>query len=468
MGCKSTFTALGASLLCCACASSVNRVPPEQSIPMPVAYEQATDTGATFPSKDWYRGFGSDELVQLMQLAEENNLDLAAAKSRILQANARARGAGAVLLPQLDAGVSATQTNGRARGVTANETDWSALFSASYELDFWGRNRATATAAREIAAASQADHSTLGLTVMASVANSYFALASLREREKLAADTLESMRRVLAVIDARHQAGAATDLALAAQKAAVANAELALPQLQQQQIEMRGALAVLVGRAPEGFSIQGASLEGLAEPAIAPGLPAELLLRRPDILAAELNLRAARADVAAARAAMFPSITLTGSGGLQHPAVQAAVTTLAGTGYSLTLGASLVHTIFDGGRRRALRDEADAHELELIASYRSAILNALLDVETALATIQHLDLQRSAQVENQAQSELAIRGATLRYREGAGDYLAVTEAQRTLTAANEQFSQYRLARLQAVVALCKALGGGWETPRREE
>ncbi|MEO6078159.1 MAG: efflux transporter outer membrane subunit [Steroidobacteraceae bacterium] len=460
------FAALGASLLCCACASSVSRPSPEPT-PVPAAFEQVGSTNASLPSKDWYRAFGSDELVQLVQMAESKNFDLAAAKARILQANARARSVGAALLPQVDASAGVTQTNGRARGVTANETDWSALFSASYELDFWGRNRASASAARESAAASQADRDTLGLTIMAGVANSYFTLASLRERETLAADTLESMRRILAVIDARHKAGAATDFELAVQKAAVANAELALPQLRQLQIEARGALAILVGQAPEGFSIQGASLEGLGEPAVAPGLPAELLLRRPDILAAELNLRAARADVAAARAAMFPSITLTGSGGLQHPAVQAAVTTLAGTGYSLTLGAALVHTIFDGGRRRALNDEADAHEQELLAGYRSAILNALLDVETALAAIQNLDQQRAAQTENLAQSDLAIQGATLRYREGAGDYLAVIDAQRSLITAREQFSQYRLARLQAAVALCKALGGGWESPWRE-
>ena len=144
--------------------------------------------------------------------------------------------------------------------------------------------------------------------------------------------------------------------------------------------------------------------------------------------------------------------------------MQAAVITLEGAGSTFSLGAALVQTIFDGGRRRAVRDEAQAKEEELLASYRTAILNALLDVETALSAIRHLDLQRAAQTENVAQSERAFEGVRLRYRAGAGDYLSVLDAQRTLYAARDQSSQYKLARLQAVVGLFKALGGGWQQP----
>jgi len=250
---------------------------------------------------------------------------------------------------------------------------------------------------------------------------------------------------------------------LAAQRAAVANFELAVPQLQQQEAEARGALALLVGRAPEGFTVSGEGLDALAEPPLAAGVPSELLRRRPDLIASESNLQAAHADLIAARAALFPSLDLTASGGVQNPAVQAAVITLAGTGWSLTAGASLVQTIFDGGRRRAVIQEATARQEELVANYRGAILAALLDVENALSAIHYLELQKQAQLRNADQSERAFQGAQLRYREGAAEYLTVLESQRALFAARDQLSQYKLARLQALIGLGKALGGGWQS-----
>ena len=172
-------------------------------------------------------------------------------------------------------------------------------------------------------------------------------------------------------------------------------------------------------------------------------------------------MQAAHADLAAARAALYPSLSLTASGGVQNPAVQAAVITLSGVGPSLNIGAALVQTIFDGGRLRAIRAEAQAKDEELVTAYRAAILSALVDVENALGALRHLDEAREFQVESVAQSERAFEGARLRYKEGSGDYLAVLDAQRTLYTARDQFSQYKLARLQALVTLCKALGGGW-------
>jgi NodT family efflux transporter outer membrane factor (OMF) lipoprotein len=264
------------------------------------------------------------------------------------------------------------------------------------------------------------------------------------------------------VIEARYNAGAASAVELATQRATVANTELALPDLRQQEAAELGALALLSGHDPERFTVTGQPLSELKEPQVSAGLPSQLLTRRPDLLAAEASLVAAHADLRAAQAALFPTITLTGSGGLQNPAVQAAVTTLEGTGSALTLGAGIVQTIFDGGRRRAVRAEAAAREQELLANYRSAIRNALLDVETALSAIQHLEQQRAAQAESLAQSTRALEGAELRYRAGSGDYLTMLEAQRLLYAARDQASAYRLARLQALVNLGKALGGGWQ------
>lgn len=456
-------TLLIGSALILSCSGCVTASSRPAAVSLPAAFEtDQTNQPAAWPSKAWYRGFGSEQLSQLIALAETNNVDIVAAQARIRQADARARGAGAALLPQLDAGGSVTHFTGRAGHATAHETDWSALLSAGYEVDFWGKNRANAASAQLQAGANRADRDTVALTTMASVANTYFQVLSLRERLAIAQSSLDTARQVLQVIEARYNAGVASPVELATQRAAVASAELAIPPLQQQEAEARGALALLVGRAPEGFDIENTSLDVVAEPVLVPGLPSELLARRPDIFTAEANLQAAHADLTAARAALFPSFSLTASGGLQNPAVQAAVITLEGTGYSLTLGASLVQTIFDGGKRRALRDEAQAKAEELLANYGSAILAALLDVETSLAAIRHLDMQRTAQGENLTQSERAFEGAQLRYRAGSGDYLTVLDAQRSLYAAREQFSQYKLARLQALVSLCKALGGGWQ------
>ena len=458
---KAMFGSCVIAALCAACATPTAKPAAAEA---PAGFEQQSAGRAAWPGEDWHHGFASNELDGLVALARQNNLDLAAAEARIRQADARARAAGGAILPRVDAGANATRVTGGSHGKSATETDWSALLSASYEVDFWGKNRATSRSAQLSALASQADRDTLALTVLTGVANGYFQVLSLRERVDIARANLNSAREVLQVIEARFNAGAATAVELATQKAAVANAELAIPPLEQQEIEARGALALMVGRVPEGFSVAAQRLDGLTEPSVAPGLPAELLMRRPDVSAAEAGLQAAHADLAAARAAMFPTLTLTGSGGVQNPAVQAAVITLEGTGYSLSLGASLVQTIFDGGRRRAARDEAEAREQELLASYRAAIVNALLDVETALSAIRHLDMQQAAQTENVIQSERAFEGARLRYRAGAGDYLSVLDSQRTLYAARDQSSQYKLARLQAVVGLCKALGGGWRQP----
>jgi NodT family efflux transporter outer membrane factor (OMF) lipoprotein len=430
---------------------------------VPATFAQSVVHGP-WPDADWYRGFSSRELDSLIALAEVNSLDVAASVARVKQADARARQAGAALLPQVDLNGNVVRIAGGSHGATAHETDWGALLSASYEIDFWGKNRAAVNASQALAGAGRADLVAMRITISNSVAASYFQVLSLRQRIALAQANLETAQGILRFMEARYEAGSVGPAELAAQRAAVANSELIVPQLQQQEAEACGALALLVGREPEGFTVTGQSLDELNEPPLAAGLPSELLRRRPDLIAAESNLQAAHADVSAARAAMFPSLNLTAGGGVQNPAVQAAVITLAGTGWSLSAGASLVQTIFDAGRRRAAVDEAAAKQEELVAAYHGSILAALLDVENALAAIHYLELQKQAQQRNAAESERAFQGTQLRYREGSGEYLGVLEAQRTLNAARDQLSQYKLERLKALLGLCKALGGGWQYP----
>ena len=447
-----------------ACSSCALQAAKPPAPVVPPAFEQAESGRAQWPDENWYHGFASQELDSLVALAEDNSLDVVAAAARVKQADARARQAGAALLPQVDANGTATRFAGGTHGTTANETDWSALLSASYEIDFWGKNRAASNSAKALVSASRADLTTVRITLSNAVASSYFQVLSLRERIALARLNLEAAQGVLHFTEARYDAGSIGAAELAAQRAAVATSELIIPQLQQQEVEARGALALLVGHAPEGFTVTGDRLDSLAEPPLAAGLPSDLLRRRPDLITSEYNLQAAHGDLIVARAALFPSLSLTASGGVANPAVNAAVNVLAGTGWSLTAGATLVQTIFDAGRRRAAIQEATAKQDELVANYQGSILAALLDVEKALAAIHYLELQKEPQQRNADQSERAYQGTQLRFREGTGEYLAVLESQRTLFAARDQLSQYKLARLQALLGLCKALGGGWQYP----
>jgi outer membrane protein, multidrug efflux system len=412
-------------------------------------------------SNHWYRGFDSDELNSFVDLAEKSNGDVVAAGARVKQADARARQAGAAILPSVDAAGNANYLAGHSSQGGGHELDWSAMLTASYELDFWGKNRAAAESARLLAGAARADKDTVALTTLAGVSSGYFQVSALRERLSIAHANCDAAHQLLIVVQARFDAGLATPVELATQKATYDVAEIAIVDLEQKEFEAQSALALLLGRNPENFVIQGKPLDELHEPVVAAGLPTELLRRRPDLAMAETNLQAAHADLAAARAAMLPNVSLTAAAGVQNPALPATVLTIPGVGPSFALGANLVQPIFDHGRLKARRDEVQSKEEELLAAYRSSIIAALIDVENALAQIQHLNSAQQFQMENIAHSEHAFDGAKLRYQAGSGDYLTLLEAQRTLYSARDQWVQYKLARLNALVSLSKALGGGW-------
>jgi NodT family efflux transporter outer membrane factor (OMF) lipoprotein len=458
-------THLRCVLIACLCAGCSLEATKTPAPALPAAFEGARSSeSANWPSKDWYHGFASAELDALIAEASANNFDLATARARVAQADARARQAHAGILPKVDANGNANHFRAHSVNGSAYETDWAGLLSASYEVDFWGKTHATADSARYLAVAARADHDTVVLTSLAGVANGYFQVLALRERLAIGRSNVEAARNLMAVVDARYNAGLSNPVEVATQKAALAAAEVTIPELEQLEEEATAALAVLLGRSPEGFKIEGAPLESLSEPIVSAGLPSELLRRRPDIFTAEQNLSSASADLVAARAALFPSLTLTAVGGVQNPAMAAAVNTLTGVGPMLNLGAQLTQPIFDAGKLRAARAEAQAKEQELTTSYRVAIVAALVDVENSLSAIQHLDAARDFQIDNVAQSERAFEGAKVRYKEGSGDFLTTLEAQRILYTVRDQFIQYKLARLQALVSLCKALGGGWQAP----
>jgi len=438
------------------CATTSPMLTP--GVTAPGAWNEAAPANGAGVSADWWQTFGSPELQNLVTQALSASPDLAIAMERVRQAEAQVRIAGASLFPTLDLGLgtSARQTND-SRGSTRTEAG-STTLSVSYELDLWGRNRSGVQSTESSLAATAYDRDAARLTLIAGVATGYFEVLSLRSRLSVARQNLAIAERVLALVAARARNGAASALDVSRQQATVLSQRAAILPLEQQERQTVAALAILSGRLPQGFDVKATGVADLNVPAIDPGLPAALLVRRPDLASAEARLRSANADISAARAALLPGISLTGSAGTASTALLAV---LGGPTSAVSLGLSLLQPIFDGGRLRGQVTIAQSQERELVASYRKAILIAFGEVENALVAANRQAQQEALQREVQAQAREALRLAEIRYREGVDDLLTVLDAQRTLFSAQDQLAQIRRNRLEAAVDLYKALGGGW-------
>lgn len=440
------------------CAASPAPTTVATTIPAPPArWSTVQAPGADALDAAWWRRFGSEELVSFVQAAEVESLDVAAAVARVRQAEASARIAGANLLPQLNASLTASREGRWSGDASVQGSTFGAGLSASYEVDFWGGNRGRSDAAQASLGASLFDRDTVQLTVTAGVASAWLQAVALRERVAIAQRNLQSAQRLLALVDSRARAGAATPLELAQQRGVVASQQRMAAALQQQAGDAQTALAVLLGRTD--LSIATTSLAPLQPPSVGAGLPSELLVRRPDIARAEARLAAADANVVAARAAMFPSLTLTAGVGTAGDRLRRVFENPV---YSLAAG--LVAPIFDAGRLAGARDLAVAQREEIVVNYRASVVAAFSDVEIALNAEAGLVAQASAQAEELAQAQRALVLAEARYRAGAETLLTLLDAQRTLYAAQEAAVQLKALRLQAAVSLWKAMGGGWRPP----
>jgi NodT family efflux transporter outer membrane factor (OMF) lipoprotein len=461
---KAHLTLLAASVLLAACGSPAPR--PDSGLQPPPTWQSPEHPGASQSDRQWWTHFGSTELDQLIDQARLGSHDLAAAVARVRQAQAGATIAGAPLLPEIKAGLNANRQkllHGKGYSqldVNPNKRSldyYDAELSASYEIDFWGGKRAARDSAVFAVQASEFDRSTVELTLQSAVANSYTQALALREQARIAGLNLANAQSVLHLVQTRYDAGGATALELAQQKSLVAEQQRKLPLTQQQGREALITLAALLGQPVQELPSPKQSFAQLQWPDIASGVPSELLQRRPDIASAEAKLAAAQADVTVARAAMLPKLTLTASLGT---GADLAADLLRTTFYNLSSG--LVAPIFNNGRLGAERDKATARQEELLQTYRGAIINGFADVEKALTSIRGLDEQREWQSEELRQAQTAFDIAQSRYQAGAEDLLTVLQTQRTLYAAQDLNVQLRLSRLQASIALYKALGGGWQ------
>src|SRR5579863_4913160 len=415
---------------------------------------------ADWPASEWWHGFNSAELDALISEAQAANDDLRAAVARVHQADAQRRIAGAPLLPSVDLDASATRARAPVQGVgyvTGNV--FNPQLSASYELDFWGKNRATYQNAAYLAKASRFDRTTVELSVLSGVAGSYFQALELRDRLGIAHDNLTNASKVLHGLQLEEKAGIATGLDVAQQETVVATVNATIPPLKQQLRQSIDALAILIGSPPQELDVTRGSLDQLAEPAVRPGLPSELLTRRPDVAEAEAQLIAANANIAQARASFFPSITLTASGGYESAALAGLLTP---TNRVWTIGAGALQPIFHGGALVGQYQLSKGHYEELLADYHKAVISALANVEDALVAVG----QTREQVARQQQATLAAQRAydfaQKQMRAGTINVLTLLNTETALFSARDALAQAKYAHLQALVSLYQALGGGWQ------
>jgi NodT family efflux transporter outer membrane factor (OMF) lipoprotein len=331
--------------------------------------------------------------------------------------------------------------------------------SASYELDFWGKNRDNVDAAKAALQSSRFDRETVALTVTSGVASTYLQIMTLKDRIALAQQNLANAQAVLKVVESKARNGAVSGLDLAQQQSQVSAQQAAIPPLALQEKQATNALALLLGRNPEDLHLSGSGLAGISLPVVGAGLPSGLLARRPDIQKAEADLLSANANLLAARAAMLPTIDLSSTISLEAIATNLA---FGGAGAAYTAAASLVQPIFDAGQLKAQKDVAQGKQLELVQSYRSSILSALADVENALASIESLKTQQQWQEAQVGQANTAFAIAQSQYRAGSTELLPVLDAQRTVFQAEDSRLTLLLSQYQAAVSLYKALGGGWQ------
>ena len=469
----SILLAMGALAGCAMSALPGCAVGPEYQRPpldMPAQFRATADSAAqAWPAEDWWRGFGSDELDQLIARARAQNDDLVAAAARIRQGDAALRIAAAPLLPSFGLSGDGSYTRlspGSAGSIAAggglNQQSYSLTggFSA-YEVDLWGRLRDNATAANAALLASRFDQGVVALTIITSVANTYFQALTYQDRLRVAEANLKDSRDTLAAIQGRRAAGTASELDVAQQQTLVDNEEANVPALRGAYEQSVIALGILVGEKPEDIAISGTTLTTLALPAVAPGLPSDLLLRRPDVAEAEADLVEANANIRAARAAFFPTLSLTGNGGWQSTAL--ALLTGPGAAFA-TLSASLVQPIFDNGLRAAQLDQARGREEELVADYRKAVLQALTDVETALVGLQYAADQEAVQRRAVDSARRAADISRAQMLAGTIDVTTLLTAEATQATAEDTLAQLRLTRALDLISLYKALGGGWVPP----
>lgn len=461
-------TACALALLLDGCAVGPDYHRPQPSLPS--VYPEVEQSDGQAPAslaatKVWWTLFNDTVLDDLVERAFARSYDLQQAAARIEEAAGVMREAGASQYPEVDLGGNASRK--RISQMTANPPfssdnmtprDYSGNLSSAFELDFWGKLRRASEAARAQALGSEYGKGVVELTLAGSVTQTYLALRSLDAQIAVSQESLAARRNSFDIANSRYKGGLASGLDVEQSRGALAAAEAQIADLRQQRALAEHQLGVLT--ATPDLTIAAGDLSQIPLPPLPPaGLPSALLESRPDIRLAEQQLIAANARIGVAKAAMFPSISLTGSVGSESGALADLFKSGAET---WAFGVGLNFPIFAAGKYSARVDEATAQQKQVLAAYQQSVLNGFREVRDALSTTKHRAEQEKALDEQRQAALEALRLANVRYKAGYSPYLEVLDAQRTANDATLLWLRTRQSQLATAVDLFKALGGGWE------
>jgi NodT family efflux transporter outer membrane factor (OMF) lipoprotein len=431
------------------------------------AYKEAGEWKPAQPQDDldrgkWWGIFGDPQLDALLQQVEISNQNVLVADAQFRRAQAVVAASRAAYFPTLDASVSVVRSRsptGVIGGTTAGRiiTNRSASLSAGWEADLWGRLRRAVESSEASAQASAADLAAARLSAQAELASDYFQLRILDAQKQLLDDTVAAFQKSLDLTKNRYDAGVAAKVDLVQAETQLKSTQAQAIDTGVQRAQLEHAIAILIGKAPAEFSIAAAPL-AVAMPRVPAGLPSELLERRPDVAAAERRVAAANAQIGVAKAAYFPSLTLSGTYG-SRSADASQWFTVPSRFWSI--GPALAQSIFDAGLRRAQTEQAIAGYDATIAEYRQAVLAGFQEVEDNLAALRILGEEAEVQEEAVRAARESVLLTTNQYKAGIVSYINVVTVQ-TTQLTNERTAVGILGRrLVAAVTLVKALGGGW-------
>ena len=449
-----------ATLVLAGCATSAS-IDPARQVTTPAAYKEGAIADAIVASApqvqgSWWSVFADPVLDQLVEQAAQNNNNIQVAIGRLAQARAIARTTDAARLPQIDLGAGATRRKNSSTG-NQPQSAISVGTNLAYEVDLLGKLSLDSSAASLDAESREALLRSTQLLVQADVTQTYFSLRALDTERELVRDTLQAYRNTLRLTQVRFKEGDVAELDVARVQTEVASTESEALALDRRRAEIEHALAVLVGEVASSFSVIPTNWS-TALPGIPAGVPSTLLVRRPDVSAAQTTMQAAQARVGVAKAAWFPSFSLTATGGYATPDISD-LFMLSTRAWGV--GALLSLPIFDGGRRQAGVQGASAEMDIALANYREQVLIAFKDVEDQLSALRLLDAQSEAQSRSIASAKRATVLSDSRYRNGLVSQLELLDAQRSELRNRRQALQVKTAQYLVTVGLIRALGGGW-------
>ena len=453
---------------CTAVGPDYARPPVEE--PARFKSDTAGETVAAIP-REWWRLYGDPQLDQLVSIASTSNQTLRQAVARVDEARALARVAGSFLYPSisLDPSFSRTRFSGTRDSTTtggrvpsaATVNDWLIPLDLTYEIDVWGRVRRSLESGRAQATASADDEAVVRLTVETDVAHFYYTLRSLDAQAQILTETVAAYREQVRLVGVQVRTGLASPIVLNQAQAQLQATLALLRDVERARADQEHALAILCGRPAPSFAVAANPLHEASPPAVPPGLPAELLVRRPDVAEAEQVVRAANAQIGVATADFYPRFTLTSFAGFESASV---LDLFSWQSRIFSILPSISFPVFQGGRLRANLDVTKARYQQAVAAYVNQVLVAYGDVEDALTDLHALSDEVGTLREAVSESRNYHRLAQVQYRQGLADYLVVLDAERTLLANQLALAQAVNLQMGASIRLIKALGGGWSPP----